>query len=141
MPIDNDSLDAAARRIGDRWTLRVVADLLDGDRTFGELADAIDGLAPNILTARLKALQADGVVVARPYQRNPVRMRYSLTAAGRRLGDAIALLADWGVRRRGVPVPARHAACGTPMELRRWCPTCDAAVPPLDDDGSGLVHA
>jgi DNA-binding HxlR family transcriptional regulator len=129
MVIDNASLDRAACRIGDRWSLRVVGALLAGDRTFGELADEVDGIAPNILAARLRALQREALVAARPYQRRPVRMRYSLTASGRRLGDAVALLAEWGARRSGGGAP-RHAACGTPLEVRPWCPTCEIAVEP-----------
>jgi len=135
MRIDNVALDRAARRVGDRWTLRVVAALLDGDRTFGELADDISGIAPNILTARLRMLEGDRLIVARPYQRNPVRMRYSLTVAGRRLADAVALLADWGTRRDGGST--RHVACGTALQLRPWCPTCETAVDA--DDAAELV--
>src|SRR4029450_1132663 len=84
---------AAARRIGDRWSLRVVGALLDGERTFGELAADVDGIAPTILTARLRALQRQALVTAVPYERRPVRMRYSLTAPGRRLAAAMAPLA------------------------------------------------
>ena len=128
MAIDNSSLDGAAKQVGDRWSLRVIGALLAGDRTFGELADEVDGIAPNILAARLKALQRDALVAARPYQRHPVRMRYSLTAPGRRLGNAVALLAEWGAAREGRRGEGRHRACGTSLELRPWCPTCETAV-------------
>lgn len=128
MAIDNTSLDGAVRQIGDRWSLRLVAALLEGDRTFSELAAEVDGIAPNILTARLKALQRDALVAARPYQRRPPRMRYSLTAPGRRLGDAVALLAEWGAKRQGRTALPHHDTCGTLLELRPWCPTCETAV-------------
>jgi DNA-binding HxlR family transcriptional regulator len=126
--IDNTSLDGAVRQIGDRWSLRLIAALLGGDRTFSELAEEVAGIAPNILTARLRSLQRDALVAARPYQHNPVRMRYSLTTPGRRLGDAVALLAEWGARRQGRHAGARHETCGTTLELRPWCPTCEVAV-------------
>ena len=132
MRIDNRAIDDAARRVGDRWTLRIVAALLDGDRTFGELADDIGSIASNVLTARLRALERDALITARPYQRNPVRMRYSLTVPGRRLADVVVLLADWGARRSGAVVP-RHETCGTPLDVRPWCPTCETAVDPADD--------
>jgi DNA-binding HxlR family transcriptional regulator len=131
--IDNSSLDDAARQVGDRWSLRVIGALLEGDRTFGELAAEVDGIAPNILAARLKALQRDALVAARPYQRNPVRMRYALTSPGRRLGDAVALLAEWGAARDGRRA-SRHRTCGAPLELRPWCPTCETAVELPDAD-------
>ena len=108
MSIDNASLDGAARQIGDRWSLRLIAALLDGDRTFSDLAEEVDGIAPNILAARLRSLQRDALIAARPYQHRPVRMRYSLTAPGRRLGDAVALLAQWGAKRQGRAARARH---------------------------------
>jgi DNA-binding HxlR family transcriptional regulator len=125
---DTAGLDSALRRIGDRWSLRVVGALLEDDRTFGELAADVDGIAPNILTARLRSLQADGLVVATPYERRPVRMRYSLSDPGRRLATAIASLAEWGARREGRGHTARHDVCGTPLETRPWCPTCEHAV-------------
>ena len=128
MAIDNASLDGAVRQIGDRWSLQLVAALLDGDKTFSELAEQVDGIAPNILAARLRSLQRDALIAARPYQQRPVRMRYSLTTPGRRLGDAVALLAQWGARRRGGAGGRRHGTCGTPLELRPWCPTCEVAV-------------
>jgi DNA-binding HxlR family transcriptional regulator len=134
--IDNASLDGAARRIGDRWTMRLVGALLEGDRTFTELADEVDGIAPNILTARLRALQAQALVVARPYERRPLRMRYALTEPGRRLGEAIASLAEWGAWRDGRPAARVHEACGSTLEPRLWCPTCDVAV---DDDGDSPI--
>ena len=125
MSIDNTSLAGAVRLVGDRWSLRLIAALLDGDRTFSELSEEVDGIAPNILTARLKALQRDALVAARPYQRRPVRMRYSLTAPGRRLADAVALLAQWGAARQGRTGGPRHETCGSALELRPWCPTCE----------------
>jgi DNA-binding HxlR family transcriptional regulator len=128
--IDNASLDGAVRQIGDRWSLRLIAALLGGDRTFSELAEEVDGIAPNILAARLRSLQRDALVAARPYQHRPVRMRYSLTTPGRRLGDAVALLAQWGAKRHGGAAGLRHETCGTPLELRPWCPTCEEAVAP-----------
>ena len=128
MTIDNLSLDDAVRRIGDRWSLRLIGALLDGDRTFGELAADVDGIAPNILTARLKSLQAGALVVATPYERRPLRMRYSLSEPGRRLAAAIASLAEWGARREGRAHGSSHDACGTPLETRPWCPTCDRVV-------------
>ena len=137
MPVKSDALDAAARRIGDRWSLRIVGALLDGERTFGELAGEIDGIAPTILTARLRALQAMALVTATPYERRPLRMRYSLTEPGQRLGATIASLAEWGATREGDAERPVHRTCGTPVETRPWCPTCDR---PVDDEtGDDLV--
>jgi DNA-binding HxlR family transcriptional regulator len=125
-----DGLDVAARLVGDRWSLRLVGAMLDGDRTFGELAGQVNGIAPTILTARLRTLQRVGLLTATPYERRPVRMRYSLTAPGRRLGAAIATLAEWGGAREGASGSPVHRRCGTPVVTRPWCPTCDEPVDP-----------
>jgi DNA-binding HxlR family transcriptional regulator len=93
-------LDATAR-VGDRWSLPIVAVLLDGPRRFNDLLDALPGLAPNILSRRLKQLAADGVLVARPYQNRPVRVHYELTAAGAALAPAAEALALWAGDRAG----------------------------------------
>src|SRR5919202_2049885 len=89
---------AALARVGDRWTLLVVATLLDGPRRFNELQEGLDGIAPNILSARLKALAEHALVVQRPYSQRPPRFVYELTASGRELAGALRLLADWGAR-------------------------------------------
>ncbi len=117
--------------VGDRWSLRLIGALLEGDRTFGELTGEVPGIAPTILTARLRSLQGMGLLTASPYELRPVRMRYALTSPGRRLATAIATLAEWGAAREGSPQVV-HARCGTPLVTRPWCPTCEE---PVDADG------
>ncbi len=125
-------LEAALERVGDRWSLLLVETLLDGPRRFSDLSGALPGIAPNILTDRLRRLERDGIVLATPYSRRPPRMEYRLTADGRDLASALRLLADWGARRSGpgaeVHEPLRHATCGTPLEARWYCPTCAVAI-------------
>ena len=116
----------AVTRVGDRWTLLVVAALLDGPRRFGELAEQVPGIAPNILTRRLRHLEDEGLVVARLYSERPRRFVYELTEAGRELGGALRLLAHWAAPEEGES--PRHAVCGTALEARWFCPTCDRAV-------------
>lgn len=126
------ALAAALDRVGDRWSLLVVDALLVAPRRFNDLAVAMGGIAPNILTDRLRRLERDGVVVATAYSTRPPRMEYALTADGRELAGALRLLADWGGRRSGsgsdFHEPLRHGACGTPLEARWYCPTCSTAV-------------
>ena len=126
-------LGAALDAVGDRWTLLVVEALLDGPRRFGDLQDAVPGIAPNILTARLRQLSEQALIVATPYQQRPPRFVYELSAAARELAGPLRLLADWGARHRDAEMP-RHAACGTPLEARLYCPTCEAPVDELDDE-------
>ena len=139
---DLSALDAAVARIGDRWTLLLIAALLGGPQRFGELQTALPGLAPNVLTKRLRLLEAEGLVVAAPYSRRPVRVAYRLTEDGAALADALRLLAQWGSQHQprgptpapdGDAVPLHHATCGTPVEARWWCPTCARLVDPDDE--------
>jgi DNA-binding HxlR family transcriptional regulator len=132
-PLDR-SLDRAVARLGDRWTLLIVDALLGGPRRFGELSDHLS-IAPNILTRRLRELEADGLIVSAPYSQRPPRFSYELTAVGRELAGAIEALAAWGARRDGRDDGRVHATCGSPLEVRRWCPTCDRVVDEGDEDG------
>lgn len=132
-------LRLALDRIGDRWTPLIVEALLDGPRRYGELADEVVGIAPNILADRLRRLERDGLVVVMAYSERPPRAEYRLTAGGTELAAALRLLADWGARHTGSSAsgtepdgvahqPLRHVACGTPLEARWYCPTCAVVV-------------
>ena len=59
-------LEAALERVGDRWSLLLVEALLDGPRRFNELGEAVTGIAPNILSDRLRRLDAAGSSPRRP---------------------------------------------------------------------------
>lgn len=102
--------------------------LLDGSRRFGELAEVVTGIAPNILSDRLRRLERAGILRSTPYQERPTRLAYDLTADGRDLASAVRLLADWGASGPGEIEPLRHATCGTPLEVRWFCPTCTTVV-------------
>ena len=121
-------LAAAVARVGDRWVLLVVDALLDGPRKFGELQESLTGIAPNILSNRLKQLVKEGVVVTRPYSERPLRLEYALTGSGQELAGALRLLAHWGTGQSPDADQPRHDSCGTPVVPVWWCPTCARAV-------------
>src|SRR3989442_11626146 len=125
---DASPLAEALASVGDRWTLHVVAALLDGPQRFNDLIERISGIAPNILSQRLRKLEQQTLVVAQPYSERPPRSVYELTEAGRDLAGALLLLTDWGARHGEESEPNRHAACGTPLEARWFCPTCEQVV-------------
>jgi DNA-binding HxlR family transcriptional regulator len=128
MAAHDSPLAAALERVGDRWSLLLVEALLPGPRRFNELAVAVTGIAPNILADRLRRLESERVVSATPYSERPPRFAYALTDEGQELAGALRLLADWGSRVSRESEPLRHAACGTPVEARWYCPTCDRPV-------------
>ena len=121
-------LAEALTRVGDRWTLLVVQALLGGSRRFNDLLEQIPGIAPNVLSDRLKRLERDALVISRPYTDRPPRAEYELTAEGKELAGALRLLAHWGARHTLRAEAPRHPACGTPVEARWYCPTCDQLV-------------
>jgi DNA-binding HxlR family transcriptional regulator len=131
-------LGQALARVGDRWTLLVVEALLDGPRRFNDLLGQLPGIAPNILSERLKRLEREGLLVARPYSDRPPRVAYQLTAEGRELAGALRLLAYWGAGHADPAQAPRHPACGTPIEARWYCPTCDQLVD--DEPQHAEVH-
>jgi DNA-binding HxlR family transcriptional regulator len=128
----------ALARVGDRWTLLVVAALLDGPLRFNELQAQLEGIAPNVLSARLKSLSEQALVVTQAYSERPPRFVYELSESGRELAGALRLLADWGARTGGGE-PYRHEVCGTALEARWWCPSCEQVVDDPADDGE-VVH-
>src|SRR5579864_804005 len=132
-------LAEALARVGDRWTLLVVEALLDGSRRFNDVLDQLPGIAANILSERLKRLERDGLVVARPYSDRPPRAVYQLTAEGRELAGALRLLASWGAGHADPAQAPTHAACGTPIEARWYCPTCDRLVDDEPDHAGAHV--
>lgn len=141
-PADSRAQDAsplaqAVARVGDRWTLLVVDVLRAGPRRFNDLLDDLPGIASNVLSQRLKRLEAEGVVLSRPYQERPPRVAYELTSAGRGLAGALRLLAQWGASQSGSAEPLRHETCGTPLEARWFCPTCARSV---DDEESAEIR-
>jgi DNA-binding HxlR family transcriptional regulator len=125
--VQETALEAALERIGERWALLVVDGLLDGPKRFSDLQETVPGIAPNILSQRLKHLEREAIIVARPYQQRPLRLSYDLTAAGRELAGALRLLAQWGARGSG-EAALRHSTCGSPLEARWYCPTCARVV-------------
>ena len=82
--------------LGDKWSLLVVRDLLQGKRTYGELARSPERIPTNILADRLKRLGGAGIVTSTPYQQRPVRFDYALTQKGRALGDVLLAFVRWG---------------------------------------------
>src|SRR5215211_5684232 len=121
--IATSALADALRSVGDRWTLLIVAALLDHPSRFGDLQRELAGIAPNVLSGRLQKLEHQGLVVAEPYQERPPRFVYEL--------------ADWGARNAGGAEPPVHAACGSPLEATWYCPTCQE---PVADDQARDLH-
>ncbi|BDZ44788.1 HxlR family transcriptional regulator [Naasia aerilata] len=90
----------ALELVGERWALLIVRDLLVGPRRYGELAAGLPRIPSNILAARLKDLQAAGILRRAPRSRVIV---YELTPYGRELEPVVLALGAWGYKALGDP--------------------------------------
>jgi DNA-binding HxlR family transcriptional regulator len=82
--------------LGDRWTLLILRDLMAGLHRYGDILENCAGMSPNVLSDRLKRLEADRLVV-RNYQRGlPPRVEYTLTEKGWSVRPILLSLLDWG---------------------------------------------
>ena len=89
--------------VGERWSLLVVRELLEGPKRYTDLVAGLPKIGTNILAARLRDLEAAGVVEKRRLPPPAASTVYELTAYGRDLRPVIHELARWGVRSLGPP--------------------------------------
>ena len=103
--------------VGDRWTLLLVRDLLGGTRRFQDLEASLPGIAPNILSDRLKLMEEHRLMRRRYYSDHPPRAEYVLTDKGRELGTVVGALAAWGSRHVYKGARLVHADSGKEVRL------------------------
>ena len=109
--------------VGERWSLLALRELFFGVHRFDAIARNT-GAPRNILTARLRHLEAERVLERRRYQDTPARFEYHLTASGRELLPVLLALMDWG-NRHAVERPRlmRHS-CGADLRAVTVCADC-----------------
>jgi DNA-binding HxlR family transcriptional regulator len=89
--------------VGERWALLVVLELMRGPKRYTDLVERLPGIGTNILAARLRDLEAGGIVTRRKLPPPAASRVYELTEYGRALRPAIRELALWGARSLGPP--------------------------------------
>jgi len=82
--------------VGERWAVLVVRELMFGPRRFGQIADGLPGLSPNVLSQRLRELEADGIVRRHLLEPPASVTVYELTERGRALEPVLVELGRWG---------------------------------------------
>jgi DNA-binding HxlR family transcriptional regulator len=125
--------------VGDRWSILIVRELLMGESRFQAL-QAQTGATSQMLAARLKRLEADGLLTRSTYSERPVRHEYRLTPKGVGLAPVILALRTWGetwCKPPGEALAVRmfHRTCNTEVDLDGRCPTCDRLVGWTEMDG------
>ncbi len=82
--------------LGDRWTLLILRDLMAGLNRYGEILESCQGMSPNVLSDRLKRLEAEGLI-ERHYERAlPPKIEYTLTEKGWAIRPILKSFIDWG---------------------------------------------
>lgn len=83
--------------ISDRWKALILRDLLTGTKRFGELRKSLVGISQKVLTANLREMEANGLLIRTAYAEVPPRVEYTLTELGFSLRPVLAALFDWGI--------------------------------------------
>jgi DNA-binding HxlR family transcriptional regulator len=91
--------------VGERWTLLIVRELLTGPCRYTDLHADLPGVSTDILAARLKAMESDGLVTRRRLPPPGAATVYELTSRGRALVPALTALAEWGTAELEDPRP------------------------------------
>ena len=92
---DRKAMVEVLARVGDKWTIMIVAALSDGPMRYGELHRDIGDISQRMLTLTLKGLTEDGLVRRTVYPTIPPRVDYELTELGRSLRASLIPLRDW----------------------------------------------
>jgi DNA-binding HxlR family transcriptional regulator len=124
------SVAAALNLIGEKWALLAVREIVFGNKRFDAIARNT-GAPRDRLAARLRALEAGGVVERRQYSEHPPRYEYELTAAGQELRPVLVALRAWGDKWMvdSPPTVFEHA-CGHVLDPAMTCRHCGAEVVP-----------
>jgi DNA-binding HxlR family transcriptional regulator len=95
------ALARALDLVGDRWTLLIVRELVFGPQRFTDLLAGLPGIGRNLLAARLRDLEREGVIARRTLPPPAASRVYELTEDGRELGLTLGPLTRWGAKRLG----------------------------------------
>jgi DNA-binding HxlR family transcriptional regulator len=128
------SIASALEVVGERWTVIILRDAFLGVRRFEHFRKR-NGIARNVLTARLERLVEAGILERRPYSERPPRDEYLLTEKGLDLWPMLVSMLKWGdkyVYPGAPPRVLRHRGCGGEISDRRICERCDAELGPRD---------
>jgi DNA-binding HxlR family transcriptional regulator len=112
------SLASALDTIGERWSLLVVRELSLGPLRFSDLARAVGGAPTDVLTKRLREMEADGIVARRELPPPVAATVYELTELGRGLERPMFELARWGMRLQRADEVVDLAPSSLPNALR-----------------------
>jgi DNA-binding HxlR family transcriptional regulator len=92
---DCRAVSSVLARVGDKWTVLIVALLGDGPRRFNEIKRLVGGISQRMLTLTLRGLERDGLVTRTVFPTVPPRVDYELTQLGHSLWQPVDALGAW----------------------------------------------
>ena len=95
---DTCPIAQAAKLLGDKWTLIILRNLMDGPSRFKDLERTGEGISPSVLTARLHELEVQGIVSRTAFAEIPPRVEYDLTEKGNDALAVVEALRAYGLR-------------------------------------------
>lgn len=119
--------------LADRWSFLILRECFFGVKRYDQFQESLT-IAPNILANRLSNLVATGILEKRPYQNNPPRFEYRLTATGLDLYQPLIQMLRWGDRWTEGPPPLilTHRTCGKAFQPLLVCDHCNQPISPRD---------
>lgn len=126
------SIALSLQVVGEKWSLLAVREISFGNHRFGEIVSNT-GAPRDVLTVRLRHLEAVGVLTRQQYQEHPPRYEYHLTEAGEDLLVVLTTLRAWGDRWLVEEPPAVFShSCGEELDMVHSCRHCGEEVVPDD---------
>ena len=137
-------MTAALEIVGERWSLVALREMFYGVHRFAQIV-GYTGAPRDILTDRLRKMEAAAIIERRQYSEHPPRYEYHLTQAGQELFPTLISLITWGAKWAvDGPSPSFRHSCGQPVAVALDCACCGERITrdtltPVKSDGTALV--
>lgn len=89
-------VETALLVISNKWKVLILRELMDGRLRFSQLKQQVGGISQKVLTANLRSMEDDGLLVREAFAEVPPRVEYELTDLGRSLQPVLESLRVWG---------------------------------------------
>ena len=84
--------------ISNRWNVLILRDLMEGTKRFGELKKSLGDISQKVLTANLRAMEENGLLIRTVYAQVPPKVEYTLTDTGYSLKPVLDAMVQWGTK-------------------------------------------
>lgn len=106
--------------IGNKWRVLIIKELLQGTRRFSQLQRSLGNVTQKVLTANLRAMEANGLVIRKVYAEVPPRVEYSLSSVGQTLKPILECMAFWGDNYKSEGFCAECMAAWSKMQINAF---------------------